>query len=61
MRYEYKCDKCKHYEDVNHPMAEEPVIECPKCGLPMHRVIAKAKFKFKNRNFGDTHIYRGKM
>ena len=31
--YEFRCDECGHTFDAFQRMSEDPLTECPKCGL----------------------------
>jgi putative FmdB family regulatory protein len=39
MEYLYRCPVCKHEEQKLHSIKAEPIYNCPKCSVQMHRVI----------------------
>ena len=39
VEYLYACPICKHEEQKLHSMKVDPVYNCPKCGVQMHRVM----------------------
>lgn len=52
--YEYRCPK-GHRFDVFQKMSDDPVAECPECGVPAERLISGgAGFLFKGGGFYIT-------
>ena len=39
MFYDYICEDCNVVEEQSHGMTETPIINCPKCGKQMKRII----------------------
>ena len=37
--YTYQCNECNHSFVVDHPMSEDPKIQCEKCESETRRVI----------------------
>jgi putative FmdB family regulatory protein len=37
--YDYKCEACQHIQEEIHPISDEPVINCEKCGAVMKRAL----------------------
>lgn len=53
--YEYKCVVCDKKFEYFHKMSENPVINCPECGLEMKRLIGSGSGPiFKGTGFYQT-------
>lgn len=39
--YSYKCKKCNHIFDIQQPITEDPLKECPECNGEIFRMIGK--------------------
>jgi putative FmdB family regulatory protein len=58
--YEYACQKCGHRFDEFQSITAPPLMECPRCGGPLKRLIGPgAGFLFKGTGFYITD-YRSK-
>lgn len=53
-RYDYKCTKCGHEFEVEHPMSENPEVSCPKCGSSAERVFEASGIVFSGSGFYNT-------
>ena len=58
-RYDYHCPSCGNQFEVEHPMAEHPVITCPECGAEAQQVFGASGIVFKGSGFYNTD-QRGK-
>lgn len=38
-RYDYHCDECGHDKEVVQSMADDHLVECPRCGGSWRRLI----------------------
>jgi putative FmdB family regulatory protein len=59
--YDYKCQNkdCNHEFVESHPMIENPIIKCEKCGFVATKQISKPIIQFKGSGFYCTD-YSGK-
>ena len=39
-RYDYECNSCGYVFEVNHPMSEEPKVNCEKCKSSCLKLIS---------------------
>ncbi|MDO4798142.1 MAG: zinc ribbon domain-containing protein [Coriobacteriales bacterium] len=53
-RYDYRCPKCDTQFEVEHPMAEHPVVTCPNCGEVASQVFGASSIVFKGSGFYNT-------
>jgi len=52
MKYDYYCKTCGFEKEIEHNIAENPVIVCDKCGEKMKVKISKDLFiHFKGKGF----------
>ena len=52
--YEYRCEKCGHFE-VFQKITAEPLSECPTCGGQVQRLVSKnGNIVFKGSGFYVT-------
>ena len=58
-RYDYRCPDCGAEFEVEHPMAEHPVVMCPSCGAKANQVFGASGIVFKGSGFYNTD-QRGK-
>ena len=58
-RYDYHCPSCGKQFEVEHPMAEHPIITCPECGAEAQQVFGTSGIVFKGSGFYNTD-QRGK-
>ena len=49
--YEYACESCGHHFDVKQRFSDDPIMICPDCGQPVHRVLHPAGIIFKGSGF----------
>ena len=42
MQYTYKCPICRHVQDEEHSIKDDPPIYCFRCGKEMKRVLSLA-------------------
>ena len=52
--YEYLCKTCKNRFEKWQRMTDEPLLTCPECGGPIHRVFYPAGIVFKGSGFYKT-------
>jgi putative FmdB family regulatory protein len=52
--YAYRGDQCGHEFEIRQSFAEDPITECPDCGMPVHRVIHPAGIVFKGTGWYIT-------
>ena len=53
-RYNYHCPACGAKFEVEHPMAEHPVVTCPECGEVAQQTFAASGIVFKGSGFYNT-------
>ncbi|MCR4401300.1 MAG: zinc ribbon domain-containing protein [Firmicutes bacterium] len=52
--YEYHCEKCGRFEELQR-MSDEPLSRCPTCGGPVRRLISRnVSIIFKGSGFYTT-------
>lgn len=51
--YEYKCLKCGHFE-IEQPITDRALANCPKCGRPVKKLISRSTVIFKGSGFYVT-------
>ena len=53
--YDYMCDSCGTAFEVQHKMADNPVIVCPRCGQSVHQVFSAGfGLNFTGKGFYQT-------
>ena len=53
--YDYMCDSCGTAFEVQHKMADTPVIVCPQCGASAHQVFSAGfGLNFTGKGFYQT-------
>lgn len=53
--YDYMCDSCGTAFEVQHKMADNPVIVCPRCGQSAHQVFSAGfGLNFTGKGFYQT-------
>jgi putative FmdB family regulatory protein len=53
--YAYACKKCEHTLDALQKIADEPLVDCPKCGKPaLRRLITAPRFRLKGQGWYET-------
>ena len=53
--YGYMCDSCRTAFEVQHKMADNPVIVCPQCGSSAHQVFSAGfGLNFTGKGFYQT-------
>ena len=53
--YDYMCDSCRTAFEVQHKMADNPVIVCPRCGQSAHQVFSAGfGLNFTGKGFYQT-------
>jgi putative FmdB family regulatory protein len=45
--YAYRGDQCGHEFEIRQSFSDDPVRECPTCGMPVRRVIHPPGIVFK--------------
>jgi len=45
-RYDYQCKTCEHVFEVQHPITEEPKINCEKCKKACKRLISGQRYMY---------------
>jgi putative FmdB family regulatory protein len=58
--YEYECDACHHRFEVIQKFSDPPVTTCPKCGGPVHKLVASPAFQFKGTGWYITDYAKKK-
>lgn len=52
--YDYRCEKCGHFEFVQ-PITAEALTTCPECGSPVKRLVShNINIVFKGSGFHIT-------
>lgn len=52
--YDYQCERCGRFES-RQKITDSPLLECPECGNPVHRLISKnIGIVFKGSGFYKT-------
>ena len=53
--YDYMCNSCGTAFEVQHKMADNPVIVCPQCGASAHQVFSAGfGLNFTGKGFYQT-------
>ncbi|MGI5089945.1 transcriptional regulator [Treponema sp. OMZ 305] len=53
--YDYMCDSCGTAFEVQHKIADTPVIVCPQCGASAHQVFSAGfGLNFTGKGFYQT-------
>ncbi len=53
--YEYRCDACGHYMDALQKIADEPLRDCPSCGVSaLRRLVSAPNFRLKGSGWYET-------
>ena len=53
--YAYACKNCGHELDALQKIADEPLVECPKCGeLALKRLLSAPRFRLKGSGWYET-------
>ena len=58
--YSYKCTNCDHRFEARQRFSDDPLSECPVCGLPIRKVITPVGIVFKGSGFYVTDNKNGK-
>lgn len=53
MMYEYQCDLCKKYFDIEQKITDNPIETCPDdtCRGPLKKLISKTSFVLKGKGW----------
>ena len=58
--YAYACKKCDHTLDALQKIADEPLVDCPKCGQPaLKRLVTAPRFRLKGQGWYETDFKKG--
>ncbi len=57
--YEYRCDDCGSSFEAFQKMSDDPLVECEKCGGPLHKVLHPVAIHFKGSGFYTTDYGKG--
>ena len=57
--YEYLCEACGSSFEVMQKMADDPLVECEKCGGPLRKVLHPVAIHFKGSGFYTTDYGKG--
>ena len=49
--YEYHCNACDGYFEMQQKMSDPPEKECPNCGGELTRMVSAPAFKMKFRKY----------
>jgi len=52
--YEYACDRCGHRFEKIQKFSDPLVDVCPKCGVPVHKLVSSPAFQFKGSGWYIT-------
>jgi len=52
--HEYECEKCHHRFEAIQKFSDPPFEACPRCGGPVHKLIAAPAFQFKGSGWYVT-------
>ncbi|MGC8916430.1 MAG: FmdB family zinc ribbon protein [Thermoanaerobaculum sp.] len=56
--YEYACDQCGVRTEVMQKVGAPPLLACPHCGGPVHKVLAPPALQFKGSGWYVTDYAR---
>jgi putative FmdB family regulatory protein len=56
--YEYACESCGHRFEKIRKFSDPPLIECPKCGGPLRKLVSSPAFQFKGSGWYITDYAR---
>jgi putative FmdB family regulatory protein len=60
--YEYECSKCKHAFEEFQKITDKPLVQCPKCGGRLRRLISGgAGLIFKGSGFYVTDYKKANL
>jgi len=45
--YEYQCLECKNIHEIWQKITEKPIMVCPDCGGPLHKLVSLSSFQLK--------------
>ena len=57
--YEYLCEDCGSSFEIMQKMADDPLVECEKCGGPLRKVLHPVAIHFKGSGFYTTDYGKG--
>ena len=57
--YEYLCEDCGSSFEVMQKMADDPLVQCEKCGGPLRKVLHPVAIHFKGSGFYTTDYGKG--
>ena len=52
--YEYECDACGHRFEVIRKFTDSPLMTCPECGGPIHKLQSVPSFQLKGTGWYVT-------
>ena len=52
--YEYECEKCGHRFEKIQKFSDPPLVVCPECGGPLHKMQSAPAFQFKGTGWYVT-------
>ncbi len=59
--YAYKCDACGFSKDVLQKLSDDPLVNCPSCGVPaFQKQLTAAGFQLKGSGWYVTDFRDGK-
>jgi len=57
--YEYACKSCDHTLDALQKMSDDPLVDCPVCGMAsLKRLISAPRFRLKGEGWYETDFKR---
>jgi putative FmdB family regulatory protein len=55
--YEYECEAGHHFEKILK-FSDPPIVTCPTCGKPVHKLVSSPAFQFKGTGWYITDYAR---
>jgi putative FmdB family regulatory protein len=57
--YGYRCGQCGHEFEIWQRMSDDPLLECPKCGGRLSKMLYPVGVQFKGSGFYTTDYKNG--
>ena len=57
--YGYRCGECGHEFEIFQRMSDDPLVECPKCGGRLSKMLYPVGVQFKGSGFYTTDYKNG--